>query len=541
MASRTLITLGYILAFWGVLPGGLAALAAWGQRLLGARLHLPWLHGVGIALAGISGILLAVAIFQYAHASGSLPVSAFPSPKLIRTGVFGVWRHPIYFFSVLFFSGLGVALWPAGFIVASLPLLVIGTILYARIEEAGLEKRFGRAYERHRRQTSIVVPRLVRTVRPLSVALCRAFFRFEVLGRENGKADPPFFVIAAHRNYLDPVFVSLALNVPVHFVTTSEKFRTPLSRLFFTKLLAIPKKRYKPVLGEALGLRRLLIEGCAVGIFPEAERSWTGAMLAFKPSVVKLFLKYPAIPIVPIRLEGAYGSWPRWAPLPRRGKVTASVGKPVFVADGETVADLEMRLARLIEPRRAPAPPLRPMAAKGIETLIYRCPECLSFDAIRSGPGGAFWCARCPAKFEMLPDLSVRKVGRNDAIPLELLSRRIFAGPAGSASPQTSFVGFSAEGTVLAVEKRGRLKAEGIGRLDLSAGELAFTSGDALLRFDLGTVQAVLIEGSRLLQIYGGRPAVLSQFAFDGQSALKWQHLIAEAVRSRQGSYPVTA
>jgi hypothetical protein len=33
----------------------------------------------------------------------------------------------------------------------------------------------------------------------------------------------------------------------------------------------------------------------------------------------------------------------------------------------------------------------------------------------------------------------------------------------------------------------------------------------------------------------------LSQFAFDGQSALKWQHLIAEAVRSQRGSYPVTA
>jgi hypothetical protein len=181
------------------------------------------------------------------------------------------------------------------------------------------------------------------------------------------------------------------------------------------------------------------------------------------------------------------------------------------------------------------------MAAKGIEALIYRCPECLSFDAIRSGPGGAFSCARCPAEFEMLPDLSVRKVGRNDAIPLELLSRRIFVGPAESAPAQTSSVGFSAEGTRLALEKRGRLRTAGIGRLDLSAAGLTFTSRHALVRFDLGEVQAVLIEGARLLQVYGGRPAVLSQFAFDGQSALKWQHLIAEAVRSQRGSYPVTA
>ena len=541
MATKTLVSVGYILTFWGVLPSVLAALAAWGQRVLGANPPFPGLRGAAITLAAGSGIMLAVAIVQYTRASGRLPISAFPPRKLIRSGVFGIWRHPIYLFSVLFFSGLGVAAWPVGYSLVSFPVLVLGTALYVKNEEAGLEKRFGRAYNGHRRQTSIIVPRFIHVVRFVSAAVCRVFFRFEASGRENGKIDPPFFVIAAHRNYLDPVFVSLAVDVPVHFVTTSERFRTRLSRFVFVRLLGLPKKRYTPDLRNGLDIRRRLIEGCAVGIFPEAERSWTRGMLGFKPQALKLLLRYHDIPIVPIRLEGAYESWPRWVSRPHRGNVTASVGKPVFLTGKERPADLEARLSELILPRRTVGSPWKPIAGRGIETLVYRCPECLCFDAVRSGPGREFWCTRCPATFDMLPDFSVRTTGQGAPVSLERVSRRVFVGPDGPALPQVSADGFTADRALLAMEERGRLKTVGTGRLDLSAAGLVFVSPGALVRFDLGALQAVVVEGAGILQIYGGRPAGLWQIHLSGQSVLKWQHIIAEAVRSVRGAYPTTA
>ena len=539
MNGKRLITLGYILMFWGVLPGILGALAAWGERAFGPALRLPSLLTAGLLLAGLSGIMLALSIVQYTRAAGSLPISAFPPRRLIRSGVFGVWRHPIYLFSVFFFSGLAMTRWPAGSLLVVLPTLVLGTFIYARIEEAGLKKRFGSLYDGHRRQTSILVPRLAHILRGLFAVLSRFYFRFEVSGGEAATLAPPFVVISAHRNYLDPVFVSLALKAPVHFITTFEMFRSPASRLLFSRLFSLPTKRYKPDVRSSLEIRRRLLEGCVVGVFPEAERSWTGAMLGFKPEVLKFLRRHSDIPILPLRLEGTYAAWPRWGRGPRRAKVSAVIEKPLFAGRGESPSELEAKLSRLIEPRTAPEPRPGRVSAEGIESLIYRCPECLSFDTIRSGRGPDFGCSKCRASFSLLPDLSIQTSGSGARASLASLAARIRVAPENPASGGESSV-FRARAR-LRIEKLGRLEAFGAGRLDLTDGRIGFESGGAQMHIDLDSVRSVVIEGARKLQVYGGRPARLFQFTHLDQSALKWQDLVVEAVRRRVGFAPSTA
>jgi len=539
MAGRKLVTLGYILVFWAALPGALAALAAWGERVFGPRLQLPNLFAAGILLAGTSGVMLALSILLYRRASGSLPISAFPPRRLIRTGVFGIWRHPIYLFSVFFFSGLGMIFWPAGSLLVVFPALALGTLIYAKVEEAGLEKRFGSVYDGHRRQTAILVPRLFHLLRPLFAVISRIFFRFEVSGRENGALDPPYFVISAHRCYLDSFFISLAMKVPVHFITTFEMFRSPASRFVFSRLLALPKKRYRPDIRNALDIRRRLLQGCALGIFPEAERSWTGAMIGFKPEVLKLFRNHPDIPILPVRLEGTYAVWPRWARGPRRAKVSAFIEKPVFAGRGELPADLEIRLCRLAGPRQAPDIRLRPLAARGIESLIYRCPDCLSFDTIRSVKGPDFRCSHCLAGFKLYSDFSIQIPGQDARETLESVFRRIRIGPENLSSARASWV--TSAQAELSVEKLGRLETVGKGRLNLSARNLTFESGGTLVQIDLGSVRSVVVESARKLQIYGGRPAGLYQLVLLDQSVLKWRDFIVETVRRHFQISPSTA
>jgi 1-acyl-sn-glycerol-3-phosphate acyltransferase len=541
MASRKSVTLGFILTFWGLLPGALAALAVWGQARVGPRMRLEGIAPFGAALGTGAGLLLALSIVQYVRASGRLPISAFPPGQLIRSGVFGIWRHPIYLFAVFFYGGWGVAFWPAGFLLVSFPLLVLATVVYARKEEAGLEKRFGASYAAHRRQTSLLVPRLIHVLRWVSAALFGLCFRFRVSGRENARIEPPFFVVAAHRNYLDPVFVLAALGRPVRFITDSGMFRSRLTRFVFGRLLALPKKRHAPAIGDALAIRRLLRESCVIGLFPEAERSWSGSMLSFKPAVLKLLRRYPGIPVLPVRLDGAFEAWPRWAPRPRRARITATILPAVQALPEESPAELGTRLATLIMPRRIREAPPRPIPARGIEALIYRCPDCLSLDAIRSGRDHEFRCVRCLAGFELLSDMTVRRTGLRTTVPLEILCRRIFVGPtsAGRAVPLSEE--FVADGTELALEgPRGRIPS-GPGRLILGGREVRFDGGDAEVRIALESVRAVLVEGARVLQVYGGQPARLCHFRLAGQSALKWQHLIAEAVRAARGKSPATA
>jgi 1-acyl-sn-glycerol-3-phosphate acyltransferase len=539
MVRKRLIILGYILVFWGVLPGILMALAAWGGRVFGPELPLPYLWPVGFLLAGTSGVMLALSIVQYMRASGSLPIGAFPPQRLIRSGVFGIWRHPIYLFYGFFLGGLAMIFWPAGSILIAFPVLALGTFVYAKIEERGLEKRFGRAYNGHRRQTSILIPRLFHLVRPLFAGLSRFFFRLEVAGRENGALDLPFVVISAHRSYLDPIFILLALNVPVHFVTTYEMFRNPISRLIFSKLLCLPERRYQPDVRNALEIRRRLLEGCVVGIFPEAERSWTGTMIGFKPEAVKFLRNLSDIPILPVRLEGTYAAWPRWARGPRRARVTVVIERPVYASRGESSAELEARLSRLVEPREAPDSRLSPLAAGGIESVIYRCPECLSVDAIHSGRGAHFRCSNCLADFTLLSDFSIQRSGDEVRAPLASISRRIRVMTENSLSAPDCCVARAP--AKLSVERLGRFAVVDTGRLELSAHHLTFESGGASVLIDLESIRSLVIEGARKLQVFGGRPAGLFQFTLLGQSALKWQDLVVGTIRHRFDFTPSTA
>ncbi len=538
MAGRRLVVLGYILAFWGALPGALVALAAWGERLLGPRLSPPGLRPAGLALAAASGAMLAVSIVQFTRATGHLPISAFPPRRLIRSGVFGIWRHPIYLFFTLAFGGLAVGFWPTGALLVSLPVLAVTAFVYAGSEERGLERRFGRFYEGHRRQTSVLVPRLIHVVRGLFALLARLFFRFEVSGREHRPPDPPYIVVSAHRSFLDPFFVLAALGAPLHFITTSSMFRKPLPRLVFSRLLGLPVTRYRPDVRNALLVRRRLRQGCVIGMFPESERTWTDSMAGFKPEALRLLRDLRDIPILPVRLEGTYAVWPRWARRPRRGKVSARFERPILAGPGESPAELEARLSGLIAPRAPAGGRPRPIAASGIETVIYRCPDCLRFDTVRSGRGARFGCSSCRAEFDLLPDFSVRRTGGPVRSSLTDLSRLVRLGP--EAGPSCGEPCRDPARAKLAAGTDGRLEPLGPGRLRLSARELVFESAGPAVRVGLGDIRALVIEGARKLEVYGGRPARLYQFTLLDQSALKWQDAVSGTVRSLSGVPPGT-
>ena len=538
VAKDKLVILGYILTFWGALPGTLVILAVWGERVLGPRLRWPGLVPAGLALAGVSGVMLAVAIVQFTRATGHLPISAFPPRRLVRSGVFGIWRHPIYLFFLMSFGGLTAVFWPAGSTLVAVPVLALATFVYARFEERGLERRFGSLYRGHRRQTSIAVPRLIHVVRLLFAALGRLLFQLEVRGRDHCRLDPPFIVVSAHRSFLDPFFILAALGSPVHFITTSGMFRKPLSRFLFSKLLGLPVTRYKPDVRNALEVRRRLREGCVVGIFPEAERSWTDSMAGFKPEALKLLWSLSDIPILPARLQGTYAVWPRWARRPRRAKVSVRFEKPLFASGTGSPPGLEARLSGLIAPRQPPVGRQSPIPAAGIESVMYRCPDCLCFDAVRSGKGAHFKCSSCRADFTLLSGFTVRGSDGSVRSSLASLSRLIRI--ASDSGLSAGGLPFAPARVKASVEKNGRLEAVGPGRLGISDHQLTFESAGPAVRIHFGDIRAVVIEGARKLEVYGGRPARLYQFTVIGQSALKWQDLISEAVRRHGGASPPT-
>jgi protein-S-isoprenylcysteine O-methyltransferase Ste14 len=82
-------------------------------------------------------------------------------PIVIRTGVFGVVRHPIYLGAILFYLSLLAVSFS---LVAGLVwvVIILFYIFLCRHEEKLLIEKFGNDYEQYKLETPMLLPRLIR-------------------------------------------------------------------------------------------------------------------------------------------------------------------------------------------------------------------------------------------------------------------------------------------------------------------------------------------------------------------------------------------
>ena len=557
---RGLILVPYVVLFWLLLP----ALLIGSGRFLDAKLNLRFgfsgfLLGLGIAVAGFSVYMLVRAILDFRRYGAELPVSALPPRRVIQQGLFTYWRHPIYLFYTLVFAGLALILRSGAMLAITLPVFVVFESLYVVAEERTLARRFGPAYEHYRKRTPLVVPRLGTLARPLFAMLCRALFNWEIRNQERIPTEPPFFLVATHRNYLDPFFVAYAVRFPTCFVTTFEMFRKPLLGFLFRRFLCIPKRRYLNDLGAGREIIARLKQGFVIGVFPEGERSWTGQTRDWKPEAVALFNRFPEVPILPIRIDGNYLAWPRWAGGIRRAKALLTIQEPFRVAPGMTPEDIERELRAKVEPIDHNLRTRSKPHAAGIERVIYRCPHCGSWKPLVSAGESEFLCPSCETRFQLEPDYQVRSEGKSESLSAvydRIRVRNADLGPHSSArSPQSaelnhreqeepgipgsdssvtsvsSVVSSAVDGeAVLWQESDNALKRLGTGRLALTNQHLEFSNDKLVVQMPLDQVRSVTVESNSRLQVWLGSERPLYQLTFPRESVLKWQDFIVAAI-----------
>lgn len=529
---RGLILGVYVILFWVLLPAVLIASGRLLDSKLNLRLGFSGLRlGLGIALAACSAAMLVRAILDFRRYGAELPVSALPPRRIIQQGLFTFWRHPIYLFYTLLFAGLALTIRSGAMLAITLPAFILLESAYIAVEERALVRRFGPDYENYRTRTPLVAPRLGAAVRPLLVILHRVLFNWEVRHKERIPAEPPFFVVAAHRNYLDPFFIAYAVRFPTCFVTTYEMFRKPLLGFVFRRFLCVPKRRFLNDVSAGREIIARLKQGFVIGVFPEGERSWTGATQSWKPEAVALFQRFPQIPVLPIRIDGNYFAWPRWAGGIRRAKVLLTIQEPFRVTPGMASEEIERELRARVEPTDQnlglrDAPP-----AAGIERLIYRCPHCGSWRPLIPGSrSSAFRCADCSASFSLEPDYRVRAEGRSEPLPAVYDRIRVRASDLSPLS-QARTPQSAAEGEAVLWQEFGNaLRRLGTGRFALTNRDLEFTNGRLTVRMPLDHVRSVTTESNSRLQVWLAPERTLYQLAFPDESVLKWQDFIVAAI-----------
>jgi 1-acyl-sn-glycerol-3-phosphate acyltransferase len=156
----------------------------------------------------------------------------------------------------------------------------------------------------------------------------RLFGSLEVEGESNVPESGPFFLIANHQSYLDPILIQAAVRRPVYTMAKSTQFSYRLAGAIMKSLNSFPVRRFE-IDPQAVRLAlRYLEQGKGVGIYIEGERSWDARLQPPRIGSVRLVLK-AGVPVVPCGISGAYDVWPRWSSGPRRGNVRIRLGEPL--------------------------------------------------------------------------------------------------------------------------------------------------------------------------------------------------------------------
>lgn len=146
----------------------------------------------------------------------------------------------------------------------------------------------------------------------------------------------PVLVVANHQSMFDPVLVGLSSRRYLSFLARNTLFKQPVLGPVIRSLGAVPIDRG---MGKE-GLQSVLDSlgaGRAVLMFPEGERTHTGAVQPLKPGV-SLLVKRVTCPIVPVGIAGCYAAWgrhrkvPRFSPFwlpPGPSTIALTIGKPI--------------------------------------------------------------------------------------------------------------------------------------------------------------------------------------------------------------------
>ena len=107
-------------------------------------------------------------------------------------------------------------------------------------------------------------------------------------------------------------------------------FTSPVrSSLSAFLLNALPLSRAHCGMHALNTLRERLADGEQVLIlFPEGTRTRTGEMGKFRKGIGML-VSGTAVPVVPCWIDGAFKAWPPGSGMPRMGRITLTIGRPL--------------------------------------------------------------------------------------------------------------------------------------------------------------------------------------------------------------------
>jgi len=150
--------------------------------------------------------------------------------------------------------------------------------------------------------------------------------RWQVKGRKNIPNQGPVLVVVNHLNLADSPLVAVSLGRKAIFMAKEELFRSRFSSYFVGSFGAFPVHRGQLDRKAMREAERVLAEGLALVMFPEARRSKNAQLQPAFPGSALIALRSGA-PVLPVAITGTErikgAAW-----LLRRPQITVNIGQP---------------------------------------------------------------------------------------------------------------------------------------------------------------------------------------------------------------------
>lgn len=190
----------------------------------------------------------------------------------------------------------------------------------------------------------------------------------------------PYLILMNHTTPWDQFFLGMAFKGPIYYMATEDIFSIGwVSKLLRWAVAPIPIKKQTVDLNAIMTCMRLAREGGTIAIAPEGNRSYSGTTEYINPSIAGMARKLK-MPIVLYRIEGGYGSQPRWSDGVRKGKIHCYVGRVIQPEEYDKLTNDELyeliREGLYVNEAVAEGPYRSKKKAEYLERAIYVCPHC---------------------------------------------------------------------------------------------------------------------------------------------------------------------
>jgi 1-acyl-sn-glycerol-3-phosphate acyltransferase len=162
----------------------------------------------------------------------------------------------------------------------------------------------------------------------LSRWLATLLLSYRTHGAEKIPSEGGVILAANHTSFFDPPLVGIASQRAMWYLARKTLLEWPLLGPIFPSLNVIPVDRDGNDRTALKAIIRLLQAGEGVVLFPEGTRSPDGHLQRGKPGIGMIIAK-SQVPVVPVRVFGAYEAYPKGAKRLQPTQVHVCFGEPM--------------------------------------------------------------------------------------------------------------------------------------------------------------------------------------------------------------------